>query len=184
MSVQKNILAQMTKVGHSTRSLAKAIGVDPHTMAEMLKSETEIEYHHLKRIAATLRTTPEDLEQENDCDERSLMAIVSDNIMTYRQKHGITQAQFAKRCNVSQSAICRIEKLARSDGKRLESITLSSLILLAKGMNITVPRLLTPNAEPIETPPVVIEPTDPVEPQSDLYTTIYTAVKAALKEVL
>lgn len=178
MSVQKNILAQMTKCGLSTRSLAKTIGVDPHTMSEMLKGETEIEYHYLKRIAAALRVTADDLEQESDDTERSLLAIMIDNIMTYRQKRGITQVEFARRCGLSQSYICRLER------QNQQSVTLTTLITFAKAMNISVPQLLTPNCEPISTPPQ-IAPTDPPQAeQTDLYTTIYMAVKAALKEAL
>lgn len=183
MSVQKNILAQMTRVGMSNRSLAKEIGVDPQAVSSMLRGETEIDFHQLRKIAKALRLTTDDLEQDADYEERSLISIVSDNITTYRQKRGISRERFAKICGLSQAQICRIERQYAQGGRPL-NFNLNTLVTIAKCMGITVPQLLTPNCEPIETPPVVIEPTDPVEPPTqDLYTTIYTAVKAALKEV-
>ena len=67
-----------------------------------------------------------------------LYKLIGARIRYYRTLNGLSQKVLAKRVNLSDSAVGRIER-----GDYNESISLSTLVDIANGLKIDVQRLLT-----------------------------------------
>lgn len=167
-SFRKNVLRLMTAQGVSTQNLAKAIGIAPYTCEIMLKQDVEIDQHLLNKIAKKLHTDPDDLLIEQAVERKTAYDIMTENIRAWRERHGISAAELARKTGMTTQGIYLIEKHQTNP-------TLSSITKIADAMNVSIAQLFTPAAK-------VEKRIDQKPQKSVLYDTIYTAVLAALKE--
>jgi transcriptional regulator with XRE-family HTH domain len=68
--------------------------------------------------------------------------IVSDNVRSWRARHGYNQEELAKRCGMRQTSISRIENSAELG----RTIRLSTIERLARAMDVDVADLLRDSA--------------------------------------
>jgi len=70
----------------------------------------------------------------------SIRATLAENIRTYRKKHGLSQEELADLCELHRTYIGSVEREERN-------VSLSTLEVLARALEVSVPELLTSRAE-------------------------------------
>jgi transcriptional regulator with XRE-family HTH domain len=66
-----------------------------------------------------------------------LRRVLADNVRSHREQHGLSQEALAEACGLHRTYIGSVERSERN-------VTLSTLEVLAKALDVTVPNLLTP----------------------------------------
>ncbi|HGM7289790.1 TPA: helix-turn-helix domain-containing protein [Serratia marcescens] len=66
----------------------------------------------------------------------NIKEILSENVRSYRNINNLSQEQLAEICGLHRTYIGSVERKERN-------VTLSTLIILAKALNTSVPKLLT-----------------------------------------
>jgi transcriptional regulator with XRE-family HTH domain len=70
----------------------------------------------------------------------SLRSILAENIRAFRKSHGLSQEEFADRCDLHRTYIGSVEREERN-------VSLSTLEILSLALDISVVELLTPRVE-------------------------------------
>lgn len=70
---------------------------------------------------------------------RLLTAVLASNLREHRRRAGLSQEQLSDRCGLHRTYIGSVEREERN-------VTLSTLEVLAKALDLTVPELLTQGA--------------------------------------
>ena len=70
----------------------------------------------------------------------TIRAILANNLLTFRKKHGFSQEELADLCDLHRTYIGSVEREERN-------ASLSTLEVLAQALNVSVPELLTPRVE-------------------------------------
>jgi transcriptional regulator with XRE-family HTH domain len=70
----------------------------------------------------------------------SICATLAENVRTFRKEHGLSQEEFANRCELHRTYIGSVEREERN-------VSLSTLEVLARVLGVSVAELLTPRVE-------------------------------------
>lgn len=69
-----------------------------------------------------------------------LRSILAENVRSFRKEHGISQEELADRCELHRTYIGSVER-----GER--NVSLNTLEILARALEVSVPELLTSKAD-------------------------------------
>lgn len=70
----------------------------------------------------------------------SIRATLAENVRSFRKEHGLSQEALADICELHRTYIGSVEREERN-------VSLSTLEVLARALEVSVPELLTPRAE-------------------------------------